>query len=142
MSSQQQWFTGASHRLVDVAEGPTHCVQQADVSTGIFIAVPEDIAPLILREGYQCSRRRRVPANRDRHAAIRAYHRGQHSQPAALFEVVRLPPGVAITQHKDGIKLETGHLPASCLVRVFSLQPSSEDISRHMFHDPPDTKCC
>ena len=86
------------------------------ISTGIFIAVPENIAPQILREGYLCTRRRRVPANRDPHAAIAAYYRQQHLHVPALFELVCLPLGATITGHKDCLKLETAFIPADYLV--------------------------
>lgn len=85
--------------------------------TGIFIAVPEDLAAKILCEGYQCSRRRRVPAHRNREGAIQAYRRSHRSRPRhTLLEVASLPSGVTTTTHKDGIKLETPHLPARCFV--------------------------
>mmetsp|Transcript_53265 Transcript_53265/g.155158 ORF Transcript_53265/g.155158 Transcript_53265/m.155158 type:complete len:260 (-) Transcript_53265:215-994(-) len=86
--------------------------------TGIVIAVPEDIAFQILHEGYRCSNRRRVPASRNREAALRAYRRFQRSRPPVLLEVVSLPIGVHTTPHKDGIKLSTPHLPGRCLAQA------------------------
>lgn len=85
---------------------------------GIVIAVPEDIAAKVLFEGYRCSRRGRVPASRNRDAALRAYRRCQPSRPPVLLEVVSLPAGVDTSPHKDGIKLSTAHLPGNCLTRA------------------------
>ena len=119
MNSQQPWFSGASYRLSDDVGGRTEdCAYR--LTDVVFIAVPADIAPKILHEGYRCSRRRWVPANRDAFAAIRAYRRvkNHRTRPAALLKVVCLPSWVATMDHKDGVKLEIGHLPASCLVRV------------------------
>eukprot|EP00747_Dinoflagellata_sp_TGD_P221796 gnl/TRDRNA2_/TRDRNA2_93573_c0_seq1.p1 gnl/TRDRNA2_/TRDRNA2_93573_c0~~gnl/TRDRNA2_/TRDRNA2_93573_c0_seq1.p1 ORF type:complete len:257 (-),score=31.63 gnl/TRDRNA2_/TRDRNA2_93573_c0_seq1:54-824(-) len=84
----------------------------------IVIAVPDDIAQKILCEGYRCSRRRRVPASRNREAALRAYRRFQPSRPPVLLEVVSLPANVATVPHKDGIKITTSHLAGDCLARV------------------------
>lgn len=92
--------------------------------TGMYIAVPAESAPKILGEGglpgegYRCSRRRRVPAHRNRDEALRAYKRFQHSRPHSLLEIVTLPPGVTMTSWKGGLKLETPHLPAQYMARV------------------------
>eukprot|EP00927_Polykrikos_kofoidii_P079405 TRINITY_DN7618_c0_g2_i1.p1 TRINITY_DN7618_c0_g2~~TRINITY_DN7618_c0_g2_i1.p1 ORF type:complete len:259 (-),score=14.62 TRINITY_DN7618_c0_g2_i1:201-977(-) len=86
--------------------------------TGLFIAVPEDIAPKILCEGYRVSRRGRVPTHPNRDGAIRAYRRFQRSRPPVLLQVACLPPAVKATPHKDGFKLETPHLPPYCLAQV------------------------
>merc|ERR1719245_1525099 len=86
--------------------------------TGIFIVVPEDVGETILREGYRCTRRRRVPASHNMEAAQSAYRRHQRSRPPMRLKVVRLPMGVQTVPHKDGIKLSTQHLPAHCLEKV------------------------
>lgn len=85
--------------------------------TGIFIAVPEELVNRILQEGYRCTNRNRVPAHRNRDEAIRAYRRHHYQQPT-LLTVSRMPLGVRESPHRGGVKLETRHLPASCLARV------------------------
>lgn len=93
--------------------------------TGIFIMVPEDIADKVLREGYHCSRRKKIPASHNIEAAERAYCRHQRSRPPVLLRVEYLPASVAIrpSRHKDGtqkdgIKLQTDRLPSHCLSKV------------------------
>ena len=83
--------------------------------TGFYIAVPKTIAAKILREGYCCTRRRQVPANCNRSGAVRAYYRYWRSFPPILLQVT-VPPGVNITSHKDGIKLDTRWHAACYLV--------------------------
>jgi len=93
--------------------------------TGIFIMVPEDIADKVLREGYCCSQRKKVPASNNIEAATRAYRRHQRSRPPVLLRVDYLPQGVTTrpSRHKDGtqkdgIKLQTDRLPPHCLSKV------------------------
>ena len=85
----------------------------------IFIAVPKDIAAKIQREGYRCSRRRQIPAHRNQYGAIHAYRRTQRCRPPALLKV-RVPHGVAITKHKDGVKLGTDYLPPEQIEEVMA----------------------
>lgn len=106
-----------------------------DQDTGIYIAVPEDIAHKILREGYLCTRRRRVPAHRNREGAVRAYRRCQRSRPPVLLQAT-LPPGVMTTPHKDGIKLETAQLAPRYLAadgRAHTASPYSNASSLSSF---------
>jgi len=98
-----------------------------DCGTGIYIAVPEDIAVKILHEGYRCTRRGRVPAHRKREGAVRAFRRNHRSRPPVLLQA-RVPPGVSTTPHKDGIKLETKQLAPMYLstdVRAHTTSPDS-----------------
>eukprot|EP00931_Biecheleriopsis_adriatica_P115144 TRINITY_DN90981_c0_g1_i1.p1 TRINITY_DN90981_c0_g1~~TRINITY_DN90981_c0_g1_i1.p1 ORF type:complete len:261 (-),score=16.83 TRINITY_DN90981_c0_g1_i1:142-924(-) len=99
--------------------------------TGVYIAVPEDVAAIILREGYVCTRRGRVPAHRNREGAVRAYRRCQRSRPPVLLQAT-VPPGIATTLHKDGIKLETKQLAPRYLAaddRARTVSPSSSPAS-------------
>mmetsp|Transcript_43416 Transcript_43416/g.135060 ORF Transcript_43416/g.135060 Transcript_43416/m.135060 type:complete len:243 (-) Transcript_43416:100-828(-) len=82
---------------------------------GAVIVVPGELKERILREGYRCSRRRRVPCSRDRGAALRAFQRFQPGKVHAFLEIVSLPAGVTAEDFKDGIKINTSHLPASCI---------------------------
>lgn len=108
------------------------------MDTGLVIAVPEDISVKILQEGYHCSRRRRVPASRNRESALRAYRRCQHSRPPVLLEVVSLPRGVATTPHKDGLKLEISHLPAGHLRPVARPHSVPSPVApQGGYHNPP-----
>jgi len=111
-----------------------------DQDTGIYIAVPQDIGPKILREGYMCTRRRRVPAHRNREGAVRAYRRCQRSRPPMLLQAT-VPPGVTTTPHKDGIKLETKHLAPRYLstdVRAHTTPPySSPSYASPYPYQPP-----
>jgi len=105
-----------------------------DQDTGIYIAVPEDVAARILREGYLCTRRGRVPAHRNREGAVRAYRRCQRSRPPVLLQA-KVPPGVTTTPHKDGIKLETKQLAPRYLssdVRAHTTSPYTSSS-----YDPP-----
>lgn len=103
--------------------------------TGIYIAVPEDVATIILREGYMCTRRGRVPAHRNREGAVRAYRRCQRSRPPVLLQAT-VPPGITTTPHKDGIKLETKQLAPRYLstdVRAHTASPYASS----SYHPPP-----
>jgi len=115
-----------------------------DQGTGIFIAVPEDIAAKVLFEGYQCSRRRRVPAHHNREGALRGYHRSQRqlSRPPLLLQVVSLPSGVAASPYKDGVKLETRHLPAQHLKPVNRSHSASAFSPMPCYQYQPPLRSC
>jgi len=82
---------------------------------GAMIVVPRDLKDQILREGYRCSRRRRVPCAHDLSEALRGYSRFYPERPYALLEVIDLPDGFDAEVYKDGFKINTPHLPAGCI---------------------------
>ncbi|CAK0822927.1 unnamed protein product [Prorocentrum cordatum] len=82
---------------------------------GAVIVVPRDLKDQILREGYRCSRRRRVPCSHDLSEALRGYKRFYSQRPYAILEVVDLPDGIGADVYKAGYKINTPHLPAGCL---------------------------
>lgn len=86
----------------------------ADVRDAVIV-VPEELTGTILREGYRCTRRGRVPCSRSRSSALRAFRQWHPGRPHAFLKVVQLPPGITADAHKDGIKINTSHLPASCV---------------------------
>mmetsp|Transcript_71986 Transcript_71986/g.194710 ORF Transcript_71986/g.194710 Transcript_71986/m.194710 type:complete len:242 (+) Transcript_71986:91-816(+) len=86
----------------------------ADVRDAVIV-VPEELTSTILREGYRCSRRGRVPCSRSRSSALRAFQQWHPGRRHAFLRVVQLPPGITADVHEDGLKINTAHLPAACV---------------------------
>jgi len=79
------------------------------------IAVPAGLESQILKEGYRCTKRRRVPCSHNREDALEAFKRFRPTQAHRFLEVIALPAGVTTDAHKSGLKINTPHLPAECL---------------------------
>lgn len=85
---------------------------------GAVIVVPEDLKDTILLDGYRCSRRRRIPCSRDAGAALRAWRQFNPGRQHSFLRIVNLPPGTDAEVHKDGFKINVGHLPGHYLALV------------------------
>lgn len=92
---------------------------------GAVIIVPEELKAKILREGYRCKRRNRVPCSRNRDAALHAFRRLYPDKQHAILQVIALPSGVSADEHKDGIKINTPHLPPYCISPDWYTGPAS-----------------
>ena len=84
-------------------------------AVGCIVIVPAELKNKILREGYWCSRRHRVPCSRNRKSALQAYQQYYPGKPYAILEIVALPKGTDASVHKGGIKINSSHLPWTCL---------------------------
>ena len=87
----------------------------------MLIAVPEDRIEKILRDGYICTKRHRVPAAKDEESAKKTYktNRGNRENRRApeIIKVITVPEDVKITRYKGGWQIGTKHLQPQHMIR-------------------------
>lgn len=111
-------------------ESPASLRDLREAGTKYFIAVPQDIAPIVLQEGYRVKQRFSVPCSGTPGEALEAFDRNEkkagRKTKAVVLPVTLSPEYDVVTHRNGGFLIRTKELPPSCF-RVKKAGPTGAD---------------